>query len=216
MNNAGPRFAAPNQPGKILDGVELKGDKVPDYLQVLQKPDLKDPGFVAHLTCNLGSAFERPTRVVLTRGGSVAADKWDPGIFQAGGNTGLAIFFDPKEIKPGGQRRMAYAFGQGIAPHPDGDGQIAIALGGSFEPGRLFTVQAQVLDPAAGQHLTLELPEGMELLEGRERQPVPAVDAEGNTLVLWKARVLNTGQFRLRVHSSTGITQTKIITITRP
>ena len=49
-----------------------------------------------------------------------------------------------------------------------------------------------------------------------EPQPVPAVDEEGNTMVLWKARVLNTGRFRLRVHSSIGLTQTKIITITRP
>src|SRR5207302_5882716 len=107
-------------------------------------------------------------------------------------------------------------FGQGIAPRADGDGSMAIVLGGSFEPGKLFTVQTEVLEPAAGQSLTLELPKGMQLLEGRERQPVPAVDDEGHTMVLWKARVLNTGQFNLRVHSSTGMTQTKIITISRP
>jgi hypothetical protein len=56
----------------------------------------------------------------------------------------------------------------------------------------------------------------MERIEGNERQAVPAIDEDGNTMVLWKARVLKTGQFNLRVRSSTGITQTKIITITRP
>jgi 5-hydroxyisourate hydrolase-like protein (transthyretin family) len=91
-----------------------------------------------------------------------------------------------------------------------------VGLGGSFEPGKLFTVTAHVLDPAPGQSLTLELPAGMERVEGKERQPVPAIDEDGNTMVLWKARVLNTGRFNLRIHSSTGIIQTKIITITRP
>jgi len=214
--NRGASYAAPNHPNKLLDGVELKGDKVPDHVQLLQKPDLKDPGFVAHLTFNLGSGFERPNRVVLTRGGALTGDKWDAVVAPAAGNTGLVLFWDPKEIKPGGHRKMAYAFGQGIAPHPDGDGQIAIALTGSFEPGKLFTIAAQVMDPAQGQSLTLELTAGMERVEGKERQPVPAVDQEGNTMVLWKARVLNTGRFHLSVHSSTGLTQTKIITITGP
>jgi hypothetical protein len=215
MNNRGVLFASPLHPNKILDGVELKGAKVPDYVQLLQKPDLKDPGLLAHLTFNLGPLFERPGRVVLTRGGSLQGDMWDAQINPAGGNSGVVIFWDPKEIKPGGHRKMAYAFGQGIAPHPDGEGHIAIALTGSFEPGKLFTIAAQVMDPAQGQSLTLELPAGMERVEGKERQPVPAVDEEGNTMVLWKARVLNTGLFHLRVHSSTGLTQTKIITITR-
>lgn len=216
LNNRGAAFAAPGHPNKLLDGVELKGAKVPDHVQLLQKPDLKDPGFVAHLTFNLGSGFERPDRVVLTRGGMLSGEKWDATVAPSGGNSGVVLFWDPKEIKPGGHRKMAYAFGQGIAPHPDGEGHIAIALTGSFEPGKLFTIAAQVMDPAQGQSLTLELPAGMERVEGKERQPVPAVDAEGNTLVLWKARVLDTGRFHLRVHSSTGLTQTKIITIARP
>jgi hypothetical protein len=216
MNNRAVSYAAPNHPNTMLDGVELKGDKVPNYVQLSQKPNLKDPGFVAHLTFQLGAGYERPDRVVLTRGGALTGDKWDATVAPAGGNSGLVLFWDPKEIKPGGQRRMAYAFGQGIALGPDGEGQLAIALNGSFEPGKLFTIAVQVPDPAAGQSVTLELPPGMERVEGSERQSVPAVNAEGNTMVLWKARVLNTGRFALRVRSSTGITQTKIITISRP
>jgi hypothetical protein len=56
----------------------------------------------------------------------------------------------------------------------------------------------------------------MERVEGSERQAVPAIDDDGNTMVLWKARVLKTGRYNLRIRSSTGTTQTKIITITRP
>src|SRR5439155_13861953 len=53
VNNDGALFAAPNKPNKILDGVELKDSDVPDYLQVLQVPNLKNPGYVAHFTYDL-------------------------------------------------------------------------------------------------------------------------------------------------------------------
>jgi hypothetical protein len=217
-NNRGCLFAAPNQPGKILDGVELKGDKlpVPDYLQILQRNDLKDPGFVAHLTCNFGSSWERPERLALTRQLIFVNNQWDVQIMPAMGISALVWYWDAKEVKQHGQRKCAYAFGQGVASRPEGDGVMAVGLTGSFEPGKLFTIAAQVADPATGQSLTLDLPPGMERVEGKECQPVPAVDEDGNTQVLWKARVIQPGEYRLRIHSSTGVTQTKIITITRP
>src|ERR1043166_8025409 len=217
-NNRGCLLAAPNQPGKLLDGAELKGDKVPDYLQVLQQSDLKNPGMIAHLTCNMGAAWERPERLALTRLLQFQPNQWDMTI-QPAQNMNISafgVYWDPKEIKPNTQRKMAYAYGQGVAPSPDGDGLVAVNLSGSFEPGKLFTIAAQVQDPANGQTLTLDLPKGIELVEGGSRQPVPAVDDDGNTMVLWKARVLETGRFPLRVHSSTGMTQTKIVTISRP
>jgi hypothetical protein len=76
VDNDGALFAAPNQPNKILNGVELKGKQVPDYLQFLQRPDLKNPGFVAHMTYNFGKAFAMPDRVVLTRLGAFVSGIW--------------------------------------------------------------------------------------------------------------------------------------------
>src|SRR5262249_589640 len=128
----------------------------------------------------------------------------------------MGVFWEPREVKPGTQRHIAYGYGQGIVPVREGEGQIALALGGSFEPGKLFSVSAFVQDPAPGQSVTLELPPGMELVEGKEKQPVPAYNDDGNTMVMWKARVLDTGEFAVRVRSSTGVTQAKIITISRP
>jgi hypothetical protein len=212
VSNDGALFAAPNQPGKILDGVELKGKMLPDYLQFLQQPDLKNPGFVAHMTLNFGKAFEMPDRIVLTSLGA-QMDQWNLGVQQAGGDSAMAVYWEPKEIKAGAKKKLAYAYGQGIAPSPEGGGNVAVVLGGSFEPGKLFTVSAHVVDPAPGQRLTLELPAGMERVEGNERQAVPVVE-DANSMILWKARVLRPGQFSVRVHSSTGVTQTKIVTIT--
>src|SRR5207302_973298 len=69
ISNDGALFAVPNQPGKILDGVVLKDKMLPDYVQLLERPNLQDPGFVAHLTLNLGNSLEKPDRIVLTRHG---------------------------------------------------------------------------------------------------------------------------------------------------
>ena len=214
VNNDGALFAAPNQPGKILDGVELKDKTMPDYLQFLERADLQNPGFVGHLTFNLGSSVEAPNRAVLTslRGNNSG---WDITPIPAGGDSAMAFFWDPREIKAGAKREFAYAFGQGVAPKLDNEGAIKLDLVGSFEPNKMFTINAFVSDPAPGQSLTLELPDGLERLEGKETQPVPAVDAEGNCLIQWKARVLRPGQYNLRVHSTLGVTQTKIITITK-
>ena len=215
IDNDGALFAAPTMPNKVLDGIELKGKALPEYLQILQRPNLQNPGYVAHVTLNLGSAGDRPNRVVLTRHG-IGFNTWDMMPAMAGGDSALGIFWEPRDIKAGGKREIAYAYGKGIAIAPENEGRFNLVLGGSFEPGKLFTVAAYVQDPAPGQALTLELPSGMERVEGKEIQPVaPASEERPESVVLWKARVVKTGEFPLRVRSTTGLTHTKVITISR-
>jgi hypothetical protein len=214
VDNDGALFAAPTMPGKVLDGVELKEKTLPDYVQILQRPNLKDPGFVAHFTYALGKAIEPPSRVVLT-GLGAGGDGWNVNVQQAMGDSAMAIFWEPKDIAPNSKREVGYAYGQGIAYPPSSEGQVQLVLGGSFEPGKLFSLAAQVSDPAPGQSLTLELPAGMERVEGKVIQPVPAVNENGHSMVLWKARVLHPGQFAIRVRSSTGVTQTKLVSVTK-
>jgi hypothetical protein len=216
VNNDGALFAAPNKPGQILDGIELKGKDVPDYLQVLQVPNLQNPGFVAHFTYNFGRTVERPDRVIMTNLGGAFGNGWDMQVFKAMGDSAIGFYWDPKEVAPGRKRNLAYGYGQGICPGAGGEGNFGIALGGSFEPGKLFTISAYVQDPGPGQTLMLDLPAGMERVEGKERQPVPAMIGEdGNSLVFWKARVLRTGDYPIRVRSSGGITHTKIVSISQ-
>jgi hypothetical protein len=215
INNDGAVFAAPNQPGKILDGVELKDKTLPDYLQMLQQPNLQNPGFVAHLTLNLGNSLEKPARVVLTRHGA-GLGQWDMQPQASMGDSACGIFWEPKEIKPGGKREFAYGYGEGVVLPPEGEGQYDVRLGGSFAPGKLFSVTALISDPSPGQALTLELPEGIEAVEGRSIQPVPPPPHDApNTVVMWKARVTRAGTFALRIRSNNGMTQTKIVTVAR-
>ena len=50
-NNDRALYSSPRtEPGKILNGVRLEGKTLPEYLWVLERPDLADPGFVATMT----------------------------------------------------------------------------------------------------------------------------------------------------------------------
>src|SRR5260370_34144901 len=143
-----------------------------DSFKDLQNANMKNPGNVANNTYNFGKAFDRPDRVLLTSQRGGFKNQWDSKVVKSMGFTAMGFYWDPKEIKAGGKRNLAYAYGKGIAQSPEGDGQVAVVFGGSFEPGKLFTVAAYVQDPANGQSLTLELPTGMQRVEGKERQPV--------------------------------------------
>lgn len=215
VTNDGAIFAAPNRPGQLLDGIEMKGKDVPDYLMNLQVPNLQNPGFVVYQTYALGHRLERPNRIVLTRLGAQQPDGWNWFANPAGGDSAMAMFWDSIEIKPGGKREVAYAFGGGIATNPQGEGLMETHLSGSLQPGKQFTIHTYVTDPAPGQNLTLQLPEGMELVEGRATQPVPPMNDEGMSLIQWRARVRRPGQFRLGIQSSTGVTQVKLVTVSK-
>jgi hypothetical protein len=212
-NNDGALFASPTtHPGKVLDGVLLTDKTLPEYIQVLENPDVKRPVFTATMTLKFGGRTEGPNKVVLTGLGAFGGG-WDVPAQQAGGDSACALYWESKTLKPGEKREMVWAYGGGVACNPENEGIVSLALGGSFEPGKFFTIMATVDDPVPSQILTLELPKGMELLEGKERQPVPAPQEAGSSRVLWKARVLELGDYDLKVRSSTGVTQIKNISI---
>ena len=214
-NNDGALFAAPTRPGEILDATELSGKTLPEYVQILERPDLKDPGFVGHFTLKLPGNRIGPDRFLCTAHGG-GDNGWEAGLNQANGDSDCVLYWSPREIKPGQKIEMAYAYGKGLASLPDSEGRVRIALGGSFEPGKLFTIQAVVEDPFNGQTLSLELPEGMSLVEGGPIQPVAAPDEKLATgMVLWKGRVDRLGEFSVKIRSSNGITETRTITVSR-
>src|SRR5262249_5574359 len=134
---------------------------------------------------------------------------------QAMFDSAIGLFFETKEIKPGGKRELAYAYGEGIAVSAESEGRFQTSLSGSFEPGKTFTVSALVADPAHGQTLSLALPKGMQRLEGKDTQPVAPLTLDNEySNVLWKCRVTEPGTHAIRIHSSTGVTQSKIVSVT--
>src|SRR5262249_55031326 len=111
--NDGCLFASPEKhPGKLLDGVTLKGKDVPDYMQILQNNDLRNPGWVAHFTFKVGR-YDSPSRVACTRHGA-GENGWDVQVIQAMGDSDVVFYWDPVKIPAGGKRELAFAHGQGI------------------------------------------------------------------------------------------------------
>jgi hypothetical protein len=213
VNNDGALYASPTTaPGKILNGVALQGKELPEYLWVLERPDLKNPGFIATMTLK-HSKGENPHKIVLANLGVVANFQvWDVPP-QPAGESACALFWEEKELKPGQRRELVWGYGGGISTSPESEGRVSLGLSGSFEPNKRFTIAAQIEDPLPDQVLALELPAGMERVEGREVQPVALAAESGGSTVLWKARVLRPGDYEIRVRSSTGTVKSKHVRI---
>jgi hypothetical protein len=108
---------------------------------------------------------------------------------------------------------MAYAYGIGIASNPENEGKVSLDLNGSFELGKQFMITAYVVDPLDSQSLTLQLPEGLTRVDGRETQAVPP-PAEGSpSVVLWKVRVDKLGELPFKVRSSNGVIHNTMLKI---
>jgi hypothetical protein len=212
IDNDGALFASPTtHKDQIINGHEFKGDKMPEYVQVLRFPNLKDPGYVTHFTLKVGK-LEPPTRFVCTTLGACFNGGWDIPPQQAG-DSAVGILFDPKVIPPGGKRDMAYAYGIGIASSPENEGRVALNLQGGFEPGKQFTITAYVDEPLECQGLTLDLPAGLTRVEGKTTQAVPAPPDDGRSVVVWKVRVDKVGNYSIKVRSTNGVTYNTMLKI---
>jgi hypothetical protein len=213
VNNDGALYASPTtQPGKILNGVALQGKELPEYLWVLQNADLNNPGFVATMTLK-HTRGENPNKIVLTNLGVVGnVMQWDVQAVPAG-DSACALFWEEKELKPGQKRELVWGYGGGISTSPENEGRVRVGLSGNFEPNKLFTIAAEIEDPTPDQSLALELPAGLERVEGREIQPVAQPTDSATSFVLWKGRVVRPGDYEIIVRSSTGSVQSKHVKI---
>lgn len=216
-SNDGVPFTVPGYTGLVNTFADFRTSRdVPDFIQALERPNLKSPGTIAHLTLKVGGGIEAPGRVSLTQwpgaGGAFGGVAWNVPVVNMGADSAVVLYWPEKSLKAGESRTIGFAYGLGNVTASD---KLGVTLGGSFEPGQNFTVTAYVENPIAGQTLKLELPNGLKRSEGNETQNV-AVAGQGKTsIVTWKVQVERTGEFKLKVASSTGISQTKTISIAR-
>jgi cyclophilin family peptidyl-prolyl cis-trans isomerase len=63
---------------------------------------------------------------------------------------------------------------------------LLVGNGAVLAVGRAMTITAHVEYPAQGQFLTLELPAGLEFIEGKEIQPVAAIPEVSASFVTWR------------------------------
>jgi hypothetical protein len=177
--NDGVPFAVPGSEGKkdrLVDTMEIFDQKdIPDYIQALEKPDLRDPGTVAHLGLKI-PGFEPLEKMVICRwpgnkefrwGGredyeSMHANEEKP-------DSCVFLYWAVDEMNPGDVRKLAFTYGLNtISGVAGGEGKLALTSGGSTRPGDEFTVTAYVKNAEDGQVVTLTLPPGFSFAKGHE------------------------------------------------
>ncbi len=213
-NNDGVPFTVPGK-GLVNTSADFtRSALVPDFVQALETGNLRNPGTIVHISLKVGGGVEAPSRVVLCHW-NTNGNLSNPFATNMG-NDSCIIMVWPDQALPAGQKReMGYAYGLGSITVADPGGTLAVTLGGNFDIGQSFTITAYVNKPAPGQTLDLELPAGLERIKGDAKQSVPPATVGNTSIVSWEAKVLETGVFPVKVKSSTGVTQTKIVTIAR-
>ena len=222
-----------------------KEPAIPDFIQVLEENDLSKPGTVARVQFKLGKKFEAPDRVHLggwptaawknaglreangpftmwsvpqvSMAAADVRDRTKPGtIHKIDADSAVVLFWDPKPLKAGATRTVAFAYGLGSVASQESGGKLLLTVGGRMAPDAEFTLTALVQDPAKDETLTIEVPSGLELKEGKEKEPVPPVDAKASrqvSTVTWKIQPKKAGEYTLVVKSSKGVKQTVTVRI---
>ena len=198
-----------------------KDKKVPDFLEALEKPDLAQPGTVAHLRLALDGS-EPPIRVtlgawpneklrVLDRKAAGPSTLWDVPVLPLKSmgldDSAVTLYWKEEPLAPGAARIVGFEYGlQELARRDD---KLATSIDGAYRPGGEITVIAYVEPAAAEGEITLTLPEGFESIEGQLTQSVPKAGAGVRYVpITWRIRAGAIGTYDLVVRANTGESQT--------
>lgn len=194
---------------------EFLEDKVPDFVQVIQKESVRDPGIVVQLGLRFSDKFEAPNRFQLTRwpgsGGKPdpkILNRWEVPLVDMGDDSCVVMYWNPVEIEPKKSRTVAFTYGLGSLAAND---KLAITIGGSPYVGGDLTVVALVQDRDA-KTATLKLPAGLKLIDGKETQDVMPMRGRPSP-VTWRVRAEKDGKHDLAVSLDTGVSQARRVTI---
>jgi hypothetical protein len=206
--NDGVPFAIPGRPGLLTTPAVFEGDKVPDYVEALERPDPKDPGTVAHLGLKgiqiPNAELEPITKLVVCPWESDAIG-WDVKVAQDNKDkpikdTCVVLYWPEKSMDGGEVRHMAFTYGLNPISTPEGSGNLALTVGGSFVAGKDFTVTAYVKNPQAGQTVKLSLPDGLSFVSAQQAEQ--AVEVRGDySQVSWRVHSARPGEYLLRATS---------------
>lgn len=233
-------FTLPGVQGMVDTSRELVGPDVPDFIQVLEHPDLENPGMIAQLNLRLGAerpglVFEPPHRMLLTAHPmvqqrdhpGVTKEAWEIPLasIKEAHDSSVVLYWDPKELPAGKFRELAFTYGLGNVSIGN-RAKLGLTVGGAMLVGRDLTVVALVADPQEGQIVELlQLPPGLTLAkDSQAKQAVPPsteVNKDGRPIpspVTWRVRATRDGDFPIVVETHIGgerVTQTRRVTITR-
>lgn len=235
----GVPFAISGKKGLCDTMDEFDGVKVPDFIQAYEHNDLSNPGTIALVQFRVGGGLEAPARVTLgawpdpkigdarfpgkkdnpyqqfMTGWNVPVDSMqtmktiNP---KASADSCVVMYWPEQELKPGDKRVIGFSYGLGTL-NSQKEGKLGLSFGGSTELGGEFSVTALVTNPAPGQPISIQLPQGLTLTEGDPNQVVPGVpenSARPISTVTWKVRASQEGTFTIGVESGTSKASLKV------
>ncbi len=211
-DNDGPFFTVPGLP----DLVKTKKDfsppqRVPDFVQALENPEVKKPGIVVQFNFRLSDALEAPSRISLTHWpgpGLKNIHVYNLPMADINNDSAVVMYWEEKEMRPGAARTLGFTVGLGAVSTTEG--LIGLSVGGSTAPGGQMTVVALVADPQPKQTITLELPPELSFVDKESaKQEVPTAERSPDgrarpSPVTWRVRSTVPGTFTLEVKTSTG------------
>lgn len=175
--NDGVPFFIPGLSGMVTAPVELQGDRVPESIRALQRPNLESPGVVVDIGLRSGEA-ERPGMVCLTHwpGGEAGYDydRFAP----FGADTAVGLYYEDRPLPPGESRLLGFTYGLGsLSATGRKDARLSLTTSGSLRAGAQFYLVGLIQDPGPGLSARLTLPEGLTLVEpSTEIREVPPGD----------------------------------------
>jgi hypothetical protein len=205
--NDGVPFTIPGYPGLLETRKDFDEKDIPDYIQALERPDLKDPGTVAHMGLKgfaiPGMDLEPIEKLRICRwpGNSEVRWSWEPTDMNQPADerkdSCVALYWAERKMAPREKREMAFTYGLNAL---SGGGNLSLTVGGSFKPGGEFTVTAYVKDPEEGQTVKLKLPAGLSLVRGQQAEQT--LQRSGNyTQASWRVQAEKVGTYTLEVAS---------------
>jgi serine/threonine protein kinase/HEAT repeat protein len=209
---------------------------VPNFIQALEKDDLRNPGTAAFLQFRVGKNIESPSRVQLGRWpepqlqqiGIQAAKAQYTGwnvpfvsMKERAGNlmdddSAVTMYWNEQTLEPRKTRVVGFAYGLGHVDTRESGGHLLLTAGGRLVPNVDFSLMALVHNPNPDETLTLELPAGIEAAGQQMTRMVPAVPPGArrqDSPVTWRLRASKDGKHELTVRSSTGVKQRLPLTI---
>jgi hypothetical protein len=206
-DNDGVPFTLPGVKALVSTMRDFKNrNDVPDFIQVLQRPDLKKPGLIMQLSLHITDKLRPPDRVSLTQHPGEEPkfkDHWDVPMRDIGTDSAVVMYWQPEQLGAGKARELGFTYGLGNVSVGE-TALVGLTVGGSTYKGGVLTIVALIADPEA-KDIKIELPAALKLLDGSpEVQPVPTPERNRDgtvqpSPVTWRVRALNSGDFNIVV-----------------
>ncbi len=216
--NDGVPFTLPGE--KELVSTFKKFDdptQVPGFIQVLENPDLKNPGLIAQLNLRISDKIEPPGEVRLTRWQQEKLDVWDVPLLDMQRDSSVVMYWQPAVLEPGRERVVGFTYGLGqveVGP----EAMLGVTANGEKYVGGEITVVALVADPkATGVKLDYDKSKFTLAKETPDSQPVPASKEGKASPITWRLRATAEGPAFLAVTTEGGqaVTRRVRVVITR-